>query len=94
MNMVNVGLQKYEMLSHLVWVVWNARCRDGFEEFGCWELGCESVHVLIDQGGQGDALLVEVEDHEHVLPSLVHLLDVVHRRDLPHVAVSIIFRFE
>ena len=75
-------------MPHLVWIVGNTCGRDGFKEFCCWELGRESVHVFVDQGGQGDALLVQVEDNKDVVPGLVHLLDVVNRRDFPNIAVS------
>ena len=75
-------------MPHLVWIVGNTCGRDSFEEFCCWELGRESVHVFVDQGGQGNALLVKVEDNKDVVPGLVDLLDVVNSRDLPNIAVS------
>ena len=77
----------------LVWIVGNAGGGDGSEELGAGELGGQSVHVLVDQSTERDALLVEVEHHEHAVTGLVHLLDIVHGRDLSHGAETKIKKF-
>ena len=58
----------------LVRVVGDAGGGDGPDELGGGEPGGEPVHVLVDEGAERPPLLVQMQDHEHALASLVHLL--------------------
>ena len=63
----------------LVGVVGDARGRDGPDELGGGEPGRQPVHVLVDQGAEGHALLVQVQDHKHTFACLVHFLGEISR---------------
>ena len=58
----------------LVGVVGDAGGGDGPDELGGGEPGGEPVHVLVDEGAEGHALLVQVQDHKHSLACFVHFL--------------------
>ena len=58
----------------LVRVVGDARGGDGPDELGGGEPGRQPVHVLVDEGAEGHALLVQVQDHKHSLACFVHFL--------------------
>ena len=61
----------------LVGVVGDASGGDGPDELGGGEPWCEPVHVLVDEGAEGNSLLVQVQYHKHTISSLVHLLGFV-----------------